>query len=111
MAGLETRMAYSDYPSALLDRRFEDRRIGREEAQIFNKTALELALTKLQITPLTRHNSPDSMAWQAENGGTGEERMETPERRKKERRSVVDRRKSERSTGVKRRKADRRKSR
>src|SRR5881396_1582258 len=59
MDGLGTRIAHSDYPSDLLDRRFEDRRIGQEEAQMLTRPALELALTKARITQLTGHSSPD----------------------------------------------------
>ena len=105
MAGLGTRVTYSEYSTALLDRRFEDCR------PMLSKTALELALTRLRITQLTRQNSPHPMVVMAEKEGVDEERMDNPERRKKERRTESDRRKSERSTGVKRRKTVRRTSR
>ena len=111
MAGLGTRVTYSEYSTALLDRRFEDCRIGQEEAPTLTKTALELALTTLLVTQLTRQNSPHPMVSMTEKEGVDEERMDYPERRKKERRTESDRRKSERSTGVKRRKTVRRKSR
>ncbi len=103
MAGLGTRIVYSDYPTALLDLRFEDRRM-------LTRTAHGPALTRHQITQCAGHHSPAPMVSMAEKEGVDEERMEIPERRKSERRSATDRRKSERSTGVKRRKAQRRKT-
>src|SRR5213592_1713088 len=102
MAGLGPRIAYSGHPTALLYRRFKERRNGQEEAPLHSKTALELALTRLRITQLTRHNSRHPMVSMAEKEGVDEESMDNAERRKKERRTESDRRKSERSTGVKR---------